>query len=140
ILDLLKKGADVNDKDDAGRAALHKAAAAGHKSAVVALLAFGADMGERDAQGISPLMAAGEAGNAEILNLLLNPNTVSELAGDAVKTLGGGGKPADKLLNSLLSQRSSAFTLADKSGQTVHHKAAASGHSDCVIALLSSQS
>src|SRR5204863_5944708 len=80
VLELLQKGANVNDKDDEGQTALHKAAARGHKSAVVALLALGADMGEKDGKGRSPLMTAAEAGNAEIVSLLVTPGTVAALA------------------------------------------------------------
>lgn len=135
LVDLLKKGADVNDKDDDGTTALHKAAAAGHKSAVVTLLAAGADMGEKDATGRTPLMAAAEAGNAEVLGLLLSPSAVTDAAGDAVKLLGGG-KAIDKVQGLLSTQRSATMTAADKSGQTVLHKVAAGGHGDCVRVLL----
>jgi ankyrin repeat protein len=141
ILELLQKGANVNDKDDDGQTALHKAAARGHKSALVALLAMGADMGERDAKGRTPLMSAAEAGNAEVVTLLVTPGTVASLAGDVLKA-GSGKLPAglDKLGGALQNRVGAALDQTDPAGQTALMLAAAGGHTDCVKALLAADS
>ncbi len=138
-LELLQKGANVNDKDDDGQTALHKAAARGHKSMLVALLASGADLGERDAKGRTPLMTAAESGNAEIVTLLVTPGTVANLAGDVLKA-GSGKLPAglDKLGGVLQNRVSSALDQTDPDGRTALTLAAAGGHAECVKALLPS--
>jgi ankyrin repeat protein len=136
-LELLQKGANVNDKDDDGQTALHKAAARGHKSMLVALLASGADLGERDAKGRTPLMTAAETGHADIVTLLVTPDAVTGLAGDVLKA-GGGKLPAglDKLGGALHGRLGSALDQTDPAGRTALMLAAAGGHADCVKPLL----
>jgi ankyrin repeat protein len=137
MMEVLQKGANVNDKDDDGQTALHKAAARGHKSMLVALLASGADLGERDAKGRTPLMTAAESGNAEIVSLLVTPSTVQSLAGDVLKA-GGAKLPTglDKLGGVLGDRVGSALHQTDPAGRTALMLAAAAGHAECVNALL----
>jgi hypothetical protein len=137
ILELLQKGANVNDKDDDGLTALHKAATRGHKSALVALLAMGADLGERDGRGHTPLMDAAQAGNAEVVTLLVTPSTVQSLAGDVLKA-GSAKLPAglDKLGGVLQDHVGSALDQTDRAGRTALMLAVAGGHAECVKALL----
>jgi ankyrin repeat protein len=137
VLELLQKGANVNDKDDDGQTALHKAAARGHKSALVALLAMGADLGERDGKGRTALMTAAETGNAEVVTLLVTPGTVQTLAGDVLKA-GSAKAPAglDKLGGLLQDRLGSALDQTDPAGRPALLLAAAGGHAECVKALL----
>jgi ankyrin repeat protein len=139
MLDFLKHGADVNDKDNDGETALHKAVAGGHRSAVVALLTHGADMGEKDSKGRTPLMVAAENGHAEIVQILISPDNVKELAGEALKSVGaealkGVGLP--DFTNRLGKLVESSIDLADQTGQTPFVKAAAKGHLDVVKVLV----
>ena len=138
MLEFLKQGADVNDKDDDGQTALHKAVAGGHRSAVIALLAHGADMGERDAKGRTPLFVAAESGHKELVLLLISPDSVKDMAGEALKSVGGDALKAVGLPNftdRLGKLVSSSIDLADQTGQTPLMKAAANGHLDVVQAL-----
>jgi ankyrin repeat protein len=136
LVESVKKGANVNDKDDTGQTALHKAAGAGQKSAVIALLVLGADMGETDNQGRTPLMAAAEAGNTAVLQLLLHPADVAKLGGDLLKGAGGAVKRAEDWQDRLFAAAREVTQRTDKSGQTAVHKAAAGGHTDCVELLI----
>jgi ankyrin repeat protein len=137
MLEMLKQGADINDKDDQGETALHKAVARGHRSAVVALLVRGADMGEKDAKGRTPLMAAAEQGQNEIVSLLLTPDTVQGLAGEVLKDVAADALKAalPKVTDRLSKQVSSSIDQTDQLGQTPLMKAAANGHLDCVKVL-----
>ncbi|HEV3145470.1 MAG TPA: ankyrin repeat domain-containing protein [Gemmataceae bacterium] len=138
MLEFIKQGADVNDKDDDGQTALHKTVAGGHRSAVIVLLTHGADMGERDAKGRTPLMVAAENGQAQLVSILTNPDSVKELAGEALKSVGAEALKAVGLpgftdrLNKLVA---SSVDLPDHTGQTPLMKAAANGHLDVVKAL-----
>jgi hypothetical protein len=136
LVESLKKGADINDKDDAGMTALHRAAAAGQKSAVIALLALGADMSETDNQGRTPLMLAAEAGHTEVLQLLVWPSNIATLGRDILKAAGGTAKGADELSDRLFGTRNEAIRRTDNLGQSVHHKAAAGGHTACLDVLV----
>ena len=138
LLDFLKHGADVNDKDDDGQTALHKAVAGGHRSAVIGLLTHGADMGERDAKGRTPLMVAAENGHVELVLILVNPDSVKNLAGEALQSVGAEalktiGLP--EITTRLGHLVASSVDLADQTGQTPFIKAAANGHLDVVKAL-----
>jgi ankyrin repeat protein len=138
LLEFLKQGTDVNDKDDDGQTALHKAVAGGHRSAVIALLTHGADMGERDAKGRTSLMAAAENGHAELVLILVNPDKVKNLAGEALQSVGAEALKAVGLpeFTTRLGQLvASSVDLADQTGQTPFIKAAANGHLDVVKAL-----
>jgi ankyrin repeat protein len=141
MLDLLKQGTDVNDKDDDGQTALHKAVASGHRSAVIALLAHGADMGEKDAKGRTPLLVAAENGHAQLVSILTSPDSVKDLAGEALKSVGGDALKAVGLPNftdRLGKLIGSSIDLADQTGQTPFMKAAANGHLE-VVQLLQSR-
>src|SRR5262249_2467369 len=138
MLEFLKQGADVNDKDDEGQTALHKAVAAGHRSTVIALLTHGADMGEKDAKGRTPLMVAAENGHTQLVSLLISPESVKELAGEALKSVGTEALKAVGLpgfTNRLSQLVASSIDLADQTGQTPFMKAAANGHLGVVKAL-----
>jgi ankyrin repeat protein len=134
--ELVKKGANVNDRDDDGQTALHRAAARGHKTMTVLLLALGADPAERDAKGRTPLLTAAQAGNAEVVKVLMTPSAVKDAAPDAIGRaftnvkidLGG-------LANRLEQGTRDALTQADNAGQTALMLAIAGGHADCVWAL-----
>lgn len=138
FVELVKKGADVNDKGDDGQTPLHRAAAKGHKSMVVTLLVLGADMGEKNAKGLTPLMVAAESGNAEVLTLLVTPDKVQGLAKDALGLVGDGVKlDLGALGNRLGSTSTDALDRTDPAGRTALMMAAANGHADCAKAILS---
>jgi ankyrin repeat protein len=140
LLELLKSGADVNDKDDHGRTALHKAAEKGNRSAVIMLLMFGADVGEKDAKGLNALHVAAAAGHSEIVTLFCKPYEFGGIAGDFIKgsvsdTLKGVGSNLKSATDKLTALSGTSMTAADSMGQTPIMKAASAGHADCVKAI-----
>ena len=71
VLLLLKFKAKVDARDGDGRSALHRAAHAGHRGIVEALLEAGADASAVDAQGRTPLLEAARGGSLPVLEALL---------------------------------------------------------------------
>jgi len=63
----LKRGADVNAKDEYGRTPLLEAARNGHKAVAELLIAKGADVNAKDNNGRTPLYYALNTGVAKIL-------------------------------------------------------------------------
>jgi ankyrin repeat protein len=134
--ELVKQGANVNDKDDDGQTALHKAAASGQKVMVVLLLALGADLTERDNKGRTALMTAANAGHAEVAKVLVTPSAVRDAAGDAIgKAFSGFKIDVGGLGRGFEENATDSLTQADNAGQTPLMLAAAGGHADCVLAL-----
>ena len=81
---LLRKGADVNAKDDSGRTALMFAVINLHGQTVKVLLEHGADVNARDDDGATPLMLAASCGDPEIVQTLLSRG--ADLNGSFVQT------------------------------------------------------
>ncbi|NXT58127.1 ACAP3 protein, partial [Pluvianellus socialis] len=67
---LLQNGADVNQRDNRGRAPLHHATYLGHTGQVCLFLKRGANQHAMDGDGQDPLSIAVQAANADIVTLL----------------------------------------------------------------------
>ncbi len=76
LRDLLKKGADPNQKDTFGMPVLHLAVLSGSRDCAAMLLDHGADVNARQAtgSGFSALHHAALAGDTEMIQLLLSKN------------------------------------------------------------------
>jgi ankyrin repeat protein len=81
---LLRKGADVNAKDDTGRTSLMFAVINLHDETVKVLLEYGADVNARADDGATPVMLAALCGDPEIVRALLNRG--ADLSGSFVQT------------------------------------------------------
>src|SRR5262249_50348364 len=81
----LKRGADVNDKDENGDTALMRAAARGHEAIVVILLARGARPNEKNGSGQTALMKAAEKGHVSIIKYIVSPATARKEAEDYLR-------------------------------------------------------
>jgi len=72
VLKLLRQGADLDERGEHGRTALHYACAAGHISIVKALLLFGDDINKKDFNKTTALHFAAWENHIDILDLLLD--------------------------------------------------------------------
>jgi len=68
---LLRRGADINSKDEKGFTPLHLAAFYGHKQVLEFLIDNGAEINSRDKEGYTPLHLAAQIGDPEIVELLI---------------------------------------------------------------------
>lgn len=71
VQDLVSSGADINEKDAAGRTAVHHAARRGHVQILKQLLSKGADPNARTATGHTPLHEASASHQIEAARALL---------------------------------------------------------------------
>jgi uncharacterized protein len=79
VLDLIKRGADVNARNDRGMTALHAATYAGDLPAVEALLAAGVPVDEAGNKfKVTPLFVAAEENHIDIVSLLLDRGAAIE--------------------------------------------------------------
>jgi ankyrin repeat protein len=130
VQELLKKGADVNAKDEHGRPVLVLAAESdrrGRTKMVKLLLEKGADVNAKDQSGRTPLMKATETGSLEMVKLLLDKgadvNVKDERGETALKRAYRNTAIAELLLN-----KGADVNSADKSGVTALMTAAESGY------------
>ena len=71
VEDLLRRGADLEARDEDGYTALMYAANAGEEEVVRLLVDAGADCGARDAEGSTPLMFAAQRGSVRAVKRLV---------------------------------------------------------------------
>ena len=71
VNDLLREGADPNDRGAGGRTAVTAAAYAGAAAVVRALVDAGADVDVQDESRANPLLAVGETGDVDVLREVL---------------------------------------------------------------------
>jgi excisionase family DNA binding protein len=88
---LIEEGANVNDKDTAGRTALMIAANRGHTYVVQLLLDCGADANAVDNSGMTAIQAAESRGFQRIVSLLKNFSTASSASQERGSLQSGAG-------------------------------------------------
>ena len=137
VTDALKKGADVNAKDDEGYTALLIAAEEGSTGIVRALLEVpGIDIGLKDTDGMTALMFAANEGHTDIVKALLdkeaNANAVDNNQKTALMYAAGGGHLA--IVRALL-DAGARIDNEDNKGETALSLATEQGHT-AIIKLL----
>jgi hypothetical protein len=82
VRDLVRRGGEIEARDEDGYTALMYAAGAGELAAVDELIAGGADVNARDSGASTPLMFAAQGGHAEIVRRLLDAGADAAPPGD----------------------------------------------------------
>lgn len=128
---LLSQGADVNVKDQRGRAALHRAANTGHVEVARLLIEYGADVNIGDNLKRTPLEHAAVAGHTEVARLLIdkgaNPNALNR---DGLTPLHVAAGSSNKETVKLLIDKGADVTLNNDAGKTPLHDAMMSANAN----------
>jgi len=82
VRDLVRRGGELEARDEEGYTALMYAASAGEPAAVDELIAGGAEVNARDNGASTPLMFAAQGGHAEIVRRLLDAGADAAPSGD----------------------------------------------------------
>jgi ankyrin repeat protein len=137
IRDILRDGANVDQKGPGGETALHWAAAYGKQVAAELLLASGANPNEKDRAGMTPLHYAAQEGQIAIIDALLkasaDPNAGDENGITPMHLAAANGFPS--IIQQLLSHGGDV-DAADAIGTTPLHMAAAEGKSNAIEVLV----
>uniref|UniRef100_A0A672SS23 Kinase D interacting substrate 220 n=1 Tax=Sinocyclocheilus grahami TaxID=75366 RepID=A0A672SS23_SINGR len=137
VLELIRRGANVNLDDIDCWTALISAAKEGHTEVVKELLENNANVEHRDMGGWSALMWASYKGRVEVARLLLekgaNPNITGQYSVYPIIWAAGRGHAE---IVQLLLQHGAKVNCSDKYGTTPLIWAARKGHYDCVMHLL----
>ncbi|EHB00408.1 Ankyrin-1 [Heterocephalus glaber] len=134
VMQLLRKGASIEERDGMGRTPLHLAVLRGH--APLLLVAWGAAVDAQDSLGLTPLHRAARAGRAEIAGHLLDSGAQVNAAGWLHKTpLHLATEHNQRATVELLLSRGASPTLRTQWGE-VAQTAAAGGHLPAVQLLV----
>jgi ankyrin repeat protein len=128
---LLKKGGDVNAKDNVGWTPLHYAAPHSHVAIVKLLIEKGADINAKDNAGWTPLHAAAKNGKTEAVKLLIEKGANLETRDNFNRTA---------LMLALLNGNTEAIKLLidakDNTGYTALMHAAREGKTEAMQLLI----
>jgi len=136
---IIKRGVDVNQRDQRGETPLHWAARYGQVSATQLLLDNGAVANPRDLIGETPLHKAAREGEVEVAEILLNKGAnvnARNLYGNTPLHLAA--KEGRLQAVKVLLKQGSKMNARDKYGNTSLHLAAMGGHNDVVSFLIDS--
>lgn len=133
---LLENGADISEKGNRGRAALHFAALRGDEAIVKLLLEYGARIPEKDDNGQAALHIAVSKESEAITRLLLeNGANISEVDNDRHTALHIAVSEGGEEIVKLLLENGADVSEKDNLGQTALH-IAASGWDEEILELL----
>ena len=136
---LLKKGANIADRDRDGRTPLSYAAERGHLGILTLLLEKCADISGRDRNGRTALSYAAERGHLGILALLLEEGADIAQTDEKDRTLlSYAAKGGNLGTVALLLEKGADVASRDTDGRTPSSFAAEGGHRDIVTLLLGS--
>ena len=137
-LDLLKKGLDVNARDDQdGRTILMHAVWFGQLDVMRILIDKGADINAKNKKGVTALILATDKGNAELVRFLLD-NGADVNAKDSLgytALIKAAGRGLENIMSILLS-KGADVNAATHDGYAALSYAAGSGHTDIVKTLI----
>jgi ankyrin repeat protein len=138
VIQALKEGGDIDDKDDQGETCLMKACAKGHLGIVRILLLRGAEVDEQDNKGRTALMHAAENGNELVIEILLKPEEKVARSADALNVLvkdTGAALPEGLKLSVPTKIKAASPGLDDKEGKSALMHALANGHLRAALAI-----
>ena len=137
ILDLLKKGLDVNARDDQdGRTILMHATWFGHIDVMRILIDKGADVNAKNKNGATALILAADKGNAEIVSFLIDKGAdfnAKDKNGTALILAADKGNAE---IVSFLIDKGADINMKDSLGYTPLMKAVGRGHTSTMRILL----
>jgi len=137
VRSLLDKGANVNEKDSAGRTALFVAAQEGHADITQLLIDNGAEINAKKGSGWTILMSAAFFNHADVVRILLDKGAdvnSKDSEGGTVLSLSAQEGHADVVR--LLLDKCADVNTRDNYGQTPLILASSQGHADIVRILL----
>ncbi|KAJ3289989.1 hypothetical protein HK104_007096 [Borealophlyctis nickersoniae] len=130
---LISAGADLNIKDYAGWTPLHEACLEGHQKVVELLIEYGADVNAAGGNQDTPLHDAATNGHAQVVEILLGHGASVRACNHKNETPLDVAEDAE--IRNLLRKwgdLSARVLKADRSGQTMLHRACAAGRLDQV--------
>ena len=134
---ILRKGADINTKNNIGGTALMLAAENGNTEIVNLLLDKGADINSKDKDGWGALIFAAQNGHTEIITLLLDKGVDINLKTNiGTTTLMFAAKNGHTETVTLLLDKGSDIHAKFKNGATALMAAARKGHTETVQLLI----
>ncbi|KAL5976993.1 RAC-alpha serine/threonine-protein kinase [Asimina triloba] len=132
---LLRRGLDPNESDNAGRTALHIAASKGSENCVLVLLDYGANPNSRDSEGSTPLWEAMVQRHESVVKLLID-NGANIYSGDVGQFACAAAEQNNLELLEEIVHCGGDVTLPKNNGTTALHVAVCEGNYNMVEFLL----
>ncbi len=137
VVNLIKRGAEVNGRDQKNRIPLHWAAHKGHAEVAALLLAKGASVDARDCNNRTPLHTAADEGHKEVAASLIENGALIEAKDTySVTPFYLAACKGHKEMVALLLEKGAVVDTRDGNGMTALHRAACTGLVDVATLLI----